>query len=389
MEIEPKVIALVLAGGSGQRFTHAMPKQYHVIAGQTLLRRCINYFTKHSGIDAVQVVIRPEDESLYQASTKGLNLLPVVYGGITRQESSLRGLEAIASYAPTHVLIHDAARPNMTAALCDRLLHALRHHQAVVPVMPVTDSLRRFQHDIGQETVDRTDLFAIQTPQAFAYPMIFNLHRQYQGRGLTDDASLCELADVEIKSIPGEAGNIKITTLEDQDRLMGLLNYETRVGMGYDVHRFKPSSNPKTQQIMICGVPIPHEEAIEAHSDGDVGIHAIVDALLGAISQGDIGIHFPPTDPRWKDVSSDRFLVHACDLLSQAGGQIINIDVTIIAERPKLFNYRQLMQDRIAAIVGCEKERINIKATTTEKLGFLGRCEGIAAEAVVTISKLV
>jgi 2-C-methyl-D-erythritol 4-phosphate cytidylyltransferase/2-C-methyl-D-erythritol 2,4-cyclodiphosphate synthase len=297
------------------------------------------------------------------------------------------GLEALAAHAPDIVLIHDAARPFVTAAVISRAIVAARAHGAAIPVVPVTDTIKEVDgtgHVAG--TPDRTRLRLAQTPQAFRFAPLLAAHRRAAAEGrhdFTDDAALAEWAGLTVATFEGDAANMKLTTAEDftreDARLMAALG-DVRSGTGFDVHAFAGGDH-----VMLCGVRVPHSHGLAGHSDADVGLHALVDAILGALAEGDIGAHFPPSDPQWKGAPSDRFLLHACDRVRAHGGIIAHLDVTLICEAPKVGPHRDAMRARIAAITGIGVERVSVKATTTEKLGFAGRREGIAAQAVATL----
>ncbi len=386
---KPETIALIVAGGASERMGGGVPKQYMEIGDKSVLARTIEAFLSHPEIDGVRVVIRREHHGLYRKAINGLTIFPLVVGGDTRQESVRRGLEALRHVAPKRVLVHDAARPLISHDLISRTLEALKTHDAVIPIIHVSDTLRYVSAE-ETHTVDRTNLYGVQTPQAFAYDALLAAHTQLAGENFTDDAALFEKLQKPVHCIAGEALNFKITHPWDIKRLMNILSLqtETRTAMGYDVHALKlhsPETPVAKQTIKICGVNIPHTHYLEGHSDADVGTHALVDALLGSICEGDIGSHFPPNDMQWKGADSDRFLMHAFELLTKRGGEIVHLDLTLICERPKLAPYREAMRAHISQLIKLDIGRISIKATTTEKLGFTGRGEGIAAQAVATV----
>ena len=383
------VVALIVAGGASERIGGGVPKQYLEIGGKSVLARTVEAFLSHPEIDGVRVVIRREHHGLYRKAINGLTLFPLVVGGDTRQESVRRGLESLRHVQPKHVLVHDAARPLISHDFISRTLEALETHDAVMPIVQVSDTLRYVSGD-DTHTVDRTNLYGVQTPQAFDYDALLSAHTQLAGENFTDDAALFEKLQKPVHCIAGEALNFKITHPWDIKRLMNILSLqtETRTAMGYDVHALKPHQpeTPITQQhIKICGIRIPHTHYLEGHSDADVGTHAIVDALLGTICEGDIGSHFPPNDHQWKGADSDRFLMHAFELLTKRGGEIVHLDLTLICEHPKISPHREAMRKHIAQMIKLDIDRISIKATTTEKLGFTGRGEGISAQAVATV----
>jgi 2-C-methyl-D-erythritol 4-phosphate cytidylyltransferase/2-C-methyl-D-erythritol 2,4-cyclodiphosphate synthase len=375
--------ALILAAGRGTRFGSDIPKQYLPLAGRPVLRHSIAAFARHPDVDMVRVVIHSDDLPAYQDAAEGLKLLPPVHGGADRQESAHLGLESLAAMAPDRVLIHDGARPLVDAATISRALDALVSAPGAIAAVPLADTLKRESTGFATGGIDRAGLWRAQTPQAFDFPKILAAHRAAAGARLTDDAAVAEHAGLAVKLVSGNEDNIKVTSRDDlarAERLLAGLLGDVRVGTGFDVHAFGP-----VRPLMLCGVAVPHERGLEGHSDADVGLHALTDAVLGALGAGDIGQHFPPSDPKWAGASSDRFLRHAADLVDAAGGCIAHLDVTIICERPKIGPHREPMRARIAEILGLARDRISIKATTTEGLGFTGRGEGIAAQAVATI----
>ena len=380
-------VALILAGGRGTRLGAELPKQYLPLGGSVVLRQAVCNFIDHPGVDDVGVVIGAEDRGNCDAALAGLDLLEPVTGGGSRQESARLGLESLVSIAPETVLIHDAARPFVDADTIARTLVALEAHPAALPAVPVSDTLKRERTDEGEllvgQTVERSGLWRAQTPQGFRFPEILAAHRDAAGLALTDDAAVAEHAGLDVALVPGNQANVKITTEDDLDRArrwLGGRQFDLRTGTGFDVHGFGDGT-----AVTLCGVEIPHDRALAGHSDADVGMHALTDALLGAIAEGDIGIHFPPSDPRWRGEPSGTFLSHAADLVRGRGGSIVNLDLTLVCERPKIAPHREAMIHRIAETLGIEPGRISIKATTTEGLGFTGRGEGIAAQAVATV----
>ena len=377
------VYALVVAAGRGSRFGGGLPKQYLPLAGMTVLRHAVAALAGHPRIDAVLVVIRPEDRALFDRAVAGLSILPPVAGGATRQDSVRLGLEALAAYRPVRVLIHDGARPFPDAALIDRVIDGLERGPAAIPCLPLRDTIKRAEGGTIRATVDRAELWRAQTPQGFHFEAILAAHRRAAGCELTDDSAVAEAAGMTPLQVAGSEDNLKLTTSDDlaaAERLIAARRGDVRVGQGFDVHAFGPGD-----RVFVCGLEIPHGAALVGHSDADVGLHALTDAVLGAIGAGDIGMHFPPSDPRWRGVSSDRFLRHAADLVRARGGIVAAVDVTIICERPKIGSHRAAMVERVAAILGIAAERVSVKATTTDRLGFTGRGEGIAAQAVATI----
>lgn len=378
-------VALILAGGSGTRFGTEIPKQYQDLAGKPVIRHVVERFLAHPSVDAVQAVIGPGDRALYENAVAGLNLLPPVHGGATRQESGRLGLESLAADAPDFVLLHDAARPFVDADTVDRVLAALAGFPAALPGVPVADTLKRVEGGppVVTGTVDRSALWRAQTPQGFRFPDILAAHRAAAGAEFTDDAAVAEHAGLEIAMVMGGEDNFKITTRDDlarAQRMTGTAMYDFRTGNGFDVHAFGSGDH-----VVLCGVKIAHGQGLEGHSDADVAMHAVTDALLGAIAEGDIGAHFPPSDPRWRGAASRVFLEHAARLIAARGGTIANIDVTIVCEAPKVGPHRDAMRASLAEILAIDVGRVGVKATTTEKLGFTGRGEGIAAQATATV----
>ena len=374
-------VALVVGAGEGQRFGGELPKQYHLLAGVAVMRRSLKAFMDHPDVSAVQAVIHPNHHELYDAAAQGLALPVPADGGATRQGSVLNGLESLNADEPSTVLIHDAARPLVDPGVISRVLAALQTSPGAIPALAVADTLKRSDGQFVETTVDRQGLWRAQTPQGFHYQNILAAHRQAGGDELTDDAAVAERAGLAVAIVEGSEDNIKVTRTGDMVRAERILGAgETRTGLGFDVHRFGPGDH-----VMLCGVKVPHEFGLEGHSDADVGLHAVTDALLGAIGESDIGTHFPPSDPQWKGTESDIFLRHAGDMITGKGGRMSNIDVTLICEQPKIGPHRAAMIKRMAEILSITEHRISIKATTTERLGFTGRGEGIAAQAAATV----
>jgi 2-C-methyl-D-erythritol 4-phosphate cytidylyltransferase/2-C-methyl-D-erythritol 2,4-cyclodiphosphate synthase len=377
------VYALVVAAGQGSRFGAPLPKQYLPLGGANILRHAVAALAEHRRVANVLVAIRPEDRALFDSSVAGLAVVPPVAGGPTRQESVRLGLEALAAYRPHRVLIHDGARPFPDQQLVDRVIDGLDKAVAAIPCLPLRDTIKRAEGGTIHETIDRSALWRAQTPQGFHFDEILAAHRAAIGRELTDDAAVAEAAGLVPLIVDGSEDNLKVTTHEDlaaAERLIAARQGDIRVGQGFDVHPFVPGDH-----LWICGVRIPHGVSLSGHSDADVGLHALTDAVLGAIGAGDIGMHFPPSDPRWRGAASNQFLSHAADLVRARGGAVAAVDVTVICERPKIAPYRAAMVERIAAVLGIAPDRVSVKATTTEKLGFTGRAEGIAAQAVATV----
>ncbi|HEY3910074.1 MAG TPA: bifunctional 2-C-methyl-D-erythritol 4-phosphate cytidylyltransferase/2-C-methyl-D-erythritol 2,4-cyclodiphosphate synthase [Stellaceae bacterium] len=378
-----KVCALIVAAGRGSRFGGDLPKQYLPLGGAVVLRHAAAAFARHPRIAQVMVAIRPEDCGRFEQAVHGLTVLPPVAGGATRQDSVRLGLEALAPHHPRQVLIHDAARPFPDPVLIDRVIDALGRAPAAIPALALRDTIKRAENGIVRETVDRSGLWRAQTPQGFHFDAILAAHRAMAGRQLTDDAAVAEAAGLAPLLVAGSEDNLKVTTADDlaaAERLILARRGDVRVGHGFDAHAFGSGD-----KVVICGVEIPNGAGLVGHSDADVGLHAATDAVLGAIGAGDIGMHFSPSDPRWRGAASDRFLRHAADLVRVRDGIVAAIDVTIICERPKIGSYRAAMVERLAAILGIARDRVSVKATTTDGLGFTGRAEGIAAQAVATI----
>jgi 2-C-methyl-D-erythritol 4-phosphate cytidylyltransferase/2-C-methyl-D-erythritol 2,4-cyclodiphosphate synthase len=344
-------------------------------------------FCVHPEVIAVQPVVNPDDVQLFDQAVSGLNYQSAVHGGATRQISVRAGLEALATHAPEIVLIHDAARPFVTAALISRAIAAADRTGAAVPAVPVTDTIKQVNAAGDVEaTPDRAQLRIAQTPQVFRFDVILDAHRRAARDGrddFTDDAAIAEWAGLTVTTFEGDPANMKLTTPEDfvrEEARLGAALGDIRTGTGYDVHAFGDGDH-----VWLCGLKVPHSRGFIAHSDGDVGLHALVDAILGALADGDIGSHFPPTDPQWKGAASDKFLKYAIDRVAARGGRIANLEVTMICERPKIGPLRDAMRAKIAEITGVALSRVAVKATTSERLGFTGREEGIAATASATI----
>jgi 2-C-methyl-D-erythritol 4-phosphate cytidylyltransferase/2-C-methyl-D-erythritol 2,4-cyclodiphosphate synthase len=377
---------LIVAAGRGSRAGAGAPKQYRSLAGRPVLAHTIAAFAAHPAVGPIQVVIHPNDEVAYRYAAAGFDLRDPVPGGATRQESVRRGLAALARAAPESVLIHDGARPLVARAVIDRVLAALSTSPGAIAALPLADTLKR---DAGGGRavggIDRSGLWRAQTPQGFRFDAIRAAHEAAAGRDLTDDAAVAELAGIETALVTGDEDNFKITTADDlarAERLMLARLGEVRVGSGFDVHAF---ARGEARPLMLCGIAVPHEAGLAGHSDADVALHALTDALLGALAEGDIGQHFPPGDPQWKGAPSERFLRFAAGRVAARGGVVSHVDITIICEAPKIAPHRAAMQARVAAILGIEAGRVSVKGTTTEKLGFTGRGEGIAAQATATV----
>ena len=382
---QPATAALIVAGGRGSRFGGDGPKQYAPLAGRPLLRRAAEALAAHPAVTAVGCVIHADDAAAYAAATAGLSLLAPVTGGATRQASVRNGLEMLAGLPepPARVLIHDAARPLPLLGVVSRILAALAEAPGAIPGLPVADTLKRADAQ-GRvtTTVDRTGLWRAQTPQGFRFAAILAAHRAAQHQNYTDDADLLQAAGLPVAMVEGDEALLKVTTAADLARLEALLagTRETRTGFGYDVHAFGPGDH-----VTLGGVPIPHEQGLAGHSDADVGLHALCDAIYGALADGDIGQHFPPSEGEWRGADSAVFLRHAMQRVAGRGGRVLHLDLTLVCERPKVGPHRDAMRARIAEIAGLALDRVAVKATTSERLGFTGRGEGIAAHAVATV----
>ncbi len=371
-----KVAAILVAAGSGSRFGGDVPKQFLTVAHKPVIRHAAEHLLRHVSLLQPVGAFAPIESALH-----GLSLLPTVPGGATRQESVRNGMEALAPHAPDYVLIHDAARPYVPAGTIEALLSKLRETAGAIPAAAVADTLKRVERGIITATVPRTALFRAQTPQAFRFETLLAAHRSGFD-GATDDASLLEAMGETVGVVAGSEDNIKLTYADDFVRLERIMAGFSvpRVGMGFDVHAFEDG-----RPLILCGIAVPHERGLAGHSDADVGIHALCDAIYGALAEGDIGRHFPPSEASWKDADSSRFLCHARDRIAARGGRLVNADVTLICERPKIAPHAAAMIERVASLLGVTCDRVSVKATTTEKLGFTGRREGIAAQAVVSL----
>ncbi len=376
-----EIVALIVGAGRGHRFGGETPKQYAVLDGEAVIKKTITAFLSHPLVSAVQPVIHPDDRDMFDAAIGDLTVRPPIGGGETRQDSVRLGLESLANTPPDIVLIHDAARPYVAAGVISRVIAALDTHAGAIPGLPVVDTLKRATGGIVETTVERADLWRAQTPQGFRFSDILSAHRAAVDRGLTDDAAVAECAGLAVALVAGDEDNAKITTRGDMKQSTNAPSVgETRVGMGFDVHRLGDGDH-----VVLCGVAIPHDKGLIGHSDADVAFHALTDALLGAIGAGDIGEHFPPSDPQWRGASSDRFVAHAAALIGEAGGEIVNVDLMLICEEPKIGPHRVALRANTSAVLGVDENRVSIKATTTERLGFAGRGEGIAAQAVASV----
>jgi 2-C-methyl-D-erythritol 4-phosphate cytidylyltransferase/2-C-methyl-D-erythritol 2,4-cyclodiphosphate synthase len=382
MEPEGKIVALVVAAGSGSRAGGNLPKQYAPVAGRPVLAHALDRLV-HPRINEIRVVIAPGQEEFFRQAVGDRTLAAPVIGGETRQQSVSNGLEAVAaSGGAAAVLIHDAARPFLPAAVIEAELDALDRFDGAVPVLPVVDSLA-LATDQLHDPVPRQDLVRVQTPQAFRFAAILAAHRRWAGSAdATDDAQVARAAGCAVTTVPGDARLDKLTYPEDFERAEVRLaaGLVSRTGFGFDVHAFTDG-----EELWLGGLRIPHARGLKGHSDADVVLHALTDALLGAIGGGDIGEHFPPSEPQWRGAASSLFVEHARALIEARGGRIDHVDVTVICEAPRIGPYRPAMRDRIAGLLRLPPTAISIKATTTERLGFTGRGEGIAAQAVASV----
>ncbi|MGS1017738.1 bifunctional 2-C-methyl-D-erythritol 4-phosphate cytidylyltransferase/2-C-methyl-D-erythritol 2,4-cyclodiphosphate synthase [Allosphingosinicella humi] len=382
------IVALVVAAGRGTRAGEGMPKQYRPLGGVPVLRRTVLAFLRHAAVDAVRVVIHADDRALYETAVGDLPLAPPVIGGASRCESVANGLAASPEAVGGLILIHDAARPFVSSSVIDRCLQALTADAevaGVVPALAVADSVRRGGAWLGED-VDRAGLLRIQTPQCFRHDALAKAFAQFASvdahHDFTDDASVALAAGYRVMTVAGDEMNFKLTDAADFDRAEAMLaeRLVSRTGLGFDVHAFAEG-----EALWLAGVQIPHARGLRGHSDADVALHALTDALLGAIGEGDIGSHFPPSDPEWRGAASSLFVEHARSLVEARGGRIDHVDLSIICEQPKIGPHRDAMRQSVAALLRLPLSRVSIKATTTEQLGFTGRGEGIAAQAVATV----
>ena len=372
----PKIAVLIVAAGKGERSGRSVPKQYEGLAGKSLLARSAAAF---DGLP-VTVVIGPGQETLYAAAYPGG--APPVTGGARRQDSVRLGLEALEKDPPDYVLIHDAARPLVSPALIGHVVGALESGaKGAVPMLALPDTLRRKDGETWT-TIPRDNLYRAQTPQGFRFADILGAHREHAARDVTDDVEIAALSGIKVEAVPGEETNLKITAEKDFVLAERLLSNggDAVSAMGYDAHRFTDGDH-----VWLCGVKIPHTHGLSGHSDADAGLHALTDAILGCIGAGDIGQHFPPSDERWRGAPSWKFLDYAARLVAEKGGRILHCDVTLICERPKIGPHRDAMRARIAEILKLDVARVSVKATTTEGMGYTGRQEGLAAQAVATV----
>ena len=372
----PPFAAIVVAAGQGLRAGQPVPKQFALWRGKPVLRHSVEALMEQ-GAQRIVIAIPEGAVNLAEAALSGLDRVETIFGGETRQLSVSRALESLANEAPDSVLIHDAARPDLPAEVTERLLASLGDHEGAIPVLPVVDSLAVDRDGLMDGTADREPLKRVQTPQAFRFASILAAHRAWKGE-LTagDDAQVLRGAGKSVALVPGHELLAKLTFAED----FTPMTPQIRTGLGYDVHRLVTG-----EELWLGGVRIEHDKGLSGHSDADVALHALTDALLGAIGDGDIGSHFPPSDPQWKGARSSQFLEHAAKLVAAQGYAVGNVDLTIICEEPKIGPHRPAMRQRIADLLGVDIDRVSVKATTTERLGFTGRGEGIAAQAIATL----
>lgn len=385
-----KIAALIVAAGKGIRAGGTLPKQYQLINGKPVLTRTVKAFSEHAQIDMIQTVIGIGHEAAFADAVRGMELLPPVLGGETRQASVFAGLKALQEHGPDIVLIHDAARPLVPGKIITRVITALDKSPCALPVLPVADTIKVVTGDEVTSTLDRSIMWAAQTPQGFRFEEILAAHRQAAVSGLssfTDDASIAEWAGLVVKTVAGAPENRKLTLqsdIKEAERAMAAQQVrgltDIRTGNGYDVHAFEPGDS-----VTLCGIEIPHEKKLKGHSDADVAMHTLTDAILGALSEGDIGKHFPPSDAQWKGAPSEIFLKQAMQLVENRGGMVSHCDITLVCEEPKIGPFVEAMRENLDAIMGIGVSRISVKATTSEKLGFTGRGEGIAALATATV----
>ena len=369
-----RIAAILVAAGTGTRFGGPRPKQFLPLGAHPVIRHAARALTR------TPLLLQPVgDPAAIDPALKDIDHLPTVPGGATRQASVRAGLEALAPHAPDIVLVHDAARPIIPAGTIATLIAALQTHPGAIPALPVSDTIKAAEHGLITRTIPRAGLFRAQTPQAFRFPLFLALHRAAAHTDATDDAALLEHAGHAVALVPGSDANVKITVEDDLARMNHAL-LTPRTGSGFDVHAFAPG-----RRLILCGIDIPHHQGLAGHSDADVGLHALCDAIYGALAEGDIGRHFPPSEAAWRDADSAAFLRHAASRIAARGGRLANADLTLICEHPKITPHAPAMIARVAALLDTDPSRVSIKATTTERLGFTGRGEGIAAQASVLL----
>ena len=390
MSKSEKIFTIIVAGGRGKRLGYDTPKQYLPLGNSSIIYHSISAFIKNPNITNVICVIDKNDINLYQKSIKELDLLNPALAGKTRQESVRNGLEAIRQYSPDKVLIHDAARPFISQNLINEIVNKLKSSSAIIPTVAVSETLKQCQNNKIQNTIPRKNIYHAQTPQGFDFKKILTHHLDSQNFEFTDDAAIAENAGMEVKTANGSPENFKITTQEDYQRALKMVQTkkEIRIGMGYDVHQLLdlPKKQSENNYIKIGGVDIKYHKKFKAHSDGDILIHAIIDAILGAISAGDIGEHFPDNDQKFYNYDSTKMLQEVLSLVKNKNAEINNLDCTIICEKPKLTSYKKEIKQNLAYIIGVCEDKINIKAKTNEKLGYLGKEEAIAAQAICSVN---
>jgi 2-C-methyl-D-erythritol 4-phosphate cytidylyltransferase/2-C-methyl-D-erythritol 2,4-cyclodiphosphate synthase len=384
-----KTAALIVAAGQGVRAGGNVPKQYQIIVGKPVLTHVIEAFLDHDGIDLIQVVIGNNHTALYNNAAGDFTILPPVAGGITRQASVKAGLDVLRAHDVDQVLIHDAARPFVGGQIISAVMARLVDANGAIPVQPVTDTIKYVDDDRVSSTPERARLRAAQTPQAFRFSDILKAHEKASASGIdsfTDDSSIAEWAGLDVVIVEGAPENKKLTISADFKKAESSMNHpspalnDVRTGNGYDVHAFEPGD-----EVVLCGVAIPYAKKLKGHSDADVAMHSLADAILGALCEGDIGKHFPPSDPQWKGAASDIFLKKAVELVLARGGILSHCDITLVCEEPKIGPHVDAMRASLGKIMDVETSRISVKATTSERLGFTGRGEGIAALATATI----
>jgi 2-C-methyl-D-erythritol 4-phosphate cytidylyltransferase/2-C-methyl-D-erythritol 2,4-cyclodiphosphate synthase len=377
----PQTVALIVAAGRGERAGAEVPKQYAEIAGRPMLAWTVAAFARHPRVDRVRVVIDPASRELYDLAVAGFDLDEPVAGGASRQQSVTNGLEALEDVSPDLVLIHDAARPFVTGAEIDRVIEALGQVDGALPGLAVADTLKSCADGAVLKTVPRDGLWRAQTPQGFRFDIILAAHRAAAGRDFTDDAAVAEAAGLKVRMVAGSEINQKVTTAEDIERARERLSArERRTGSGFDVHAFT-----KGDHVTLCGIDIPHDRGLAGNTDADVGLHVLIDAIFGALGAGDLGTHFPPKDTTWHGRPSSDLVAVAVDMMRTRGARLVNADITLICEQPRLAHHQPAMRERVAALLNAAPGRVNVKVTSTDGLGFTGRGEGIAGMAVVTL----
>lgn len=381
--ISQQTHAIVVAAGRGERSGLDVPKQFQKISGKAMVWHSVATFLSHSGIDKIWVVIGPGQEDDLTQALSGLSDYIAIPGGETRRDSVKNGLDAInAEGGAKAVFIHDAARPHIDSAVINRLLAALQNEDGVIPVLPTVDTVISLRDGYSERVVDRSGLWRVQTPQAFDFQKIYRAHLDWPTNiAATDDAQIFQAAGYKVATVAGDENLQKYTLPSDFTDQSGDVMHQIRTGMGYDVHRLAVG-----EELWLGGIKIEHESGLVGHSDADVLLHALTDALLGALGAGDIGDHFPPSDPRWRGAASCKFVEFAAALIAEKSGQIQNIDMTIICEAPKIKPHRETIRQNIAEMLTISLDKVSVKATTTEGLGFAGRKEGIAAQAIATIA---